>query len=275
MKFALTHLHGPVVLAWPRHHRRAFSMVELLVCITIIVLLVALLMPTLSSARRASQMSVSLSNLRQISVGLHMYAGDAKQSLPLGTNRLNLSNIGVPPTWAGMLRQGEYISTVRLLWSPARELGEYGQILDAMENTYWGTTAIPPSMLSVHEGWQRTGYGCNYYAMPDLHHNRAPVTLSSAKSPPHDQFLTVIEGWMELYGRTGRYEVSPRLLDNGSTPRVFTLNGAAARSYLDGHAQADASENIGWYWDNDYEGQWAYPNASAMRGEPWFANWWQ
>lgn len=60
----------------------AFTLLELLVVISIIVLLVALLLPALRAARITAQKVTSLSNVRQTSISLHIYAGDNDGSMP-------------------------------------------------------------------------------------------------------------------------------------------------------------------------------------------------
>ena len=52
---------------------KAFTLVELLVVIGIIALLVGILMPALSTARESSMAIKSMSNLRQLAIGLDMY----------------------------------------------------------------------------------------------------------------------------------------------------------------------------------------------------------
>lgn len=70
---------------WPQFNEvravRGFTLVELLVVISIIALLVGLLMPTLSQARESAQSTKCLSNLRSIMGATCLYAADAKDAI--------------------------------------------------------------------------------------------------------------------------------------------------------------------------------------------------
>jgi prepilin-type N-terminal cleavage/methylation domain-containing protein/prepilin-type processing-associated H-X9-DG protein len=63
-------------------HRHAFTLLELLVVISVISVLVAVLLPSLSKARESAQSTVCLANARQIAQLAVFYAGDFKDYIP-------------------------------------------------------------------------------------------------------------------------------------------------------------------------------------------------
>jgi len=67
----------------PHESTRAFTLIELLVVIAIIGILAALLLPALSRPNSARGTTQCLSNVRQIGLGMRMFADDANGLYPI------------------------------------------------------------------------------------------------------------------------------------------------------------------------------------------------
>lgn len=65
--------------------RVAFTLIELLVVIAIIAILASILLPVLAKARRTSQRTVCINNMKEMGAGSFMYAGDFNDYYPITT----------------------------------------------------------------------------------------------------------------------------------------------------------------------------------------------
>ncbi len=79
--------------------RDGFSLIELLVVISIIALLLAILLPSLSGARQQSQSTLCLTRLRSLSQGWHMYADDNDDIAVPGRMYNQPGGVANPANW--------------------------------------------------------------------------------------------------------------------------------------------------------------------------------
>lgn len=281
--------------------RCAFSIVELLVVITLVTLLIALLLPALAAARTTSHMVQSLSNERQIAAALTVYAEDFNSSLPLSVTSgqylpgppavLYGSTI---PTWGWTLFNGGYVSSLNVYWGPAREvkgldfdtMQSQGSTSDWLYISYAANSEALTQYAEMFPAWQLT-YNANLYPTGIV-----PTKLSEGRTPPPDRFMLLCEAWNNsnsfTKGYAGFYRIEPM---NVNTPASqinilpFNYNGVIPRVFLDGHGVVDNGRSMGWNTAmsspagagistrlGPYAGNWTYTTPSQYRRQtPWYA----
>ena len=140
-----------------RHRRLAFSLVELLVVIGMIVLLIGILVPVVTRVRDQSRRTQCASNLRQIGVGLHRYFNEFS-ALPARPFPLEIYN----PHVLHFQHEAEDVSELMLKYcGPKQILYCPDNFEDRGPATWWpyrtGTIAVTyqfPFWFSRDYAWQ-------------------------------------------------------------------------------------------------------------------------
>ncbi len=135
---------------------RGFTLIELLVVIAIIAILAAILFPVFARAREKARETSCSSQLRQLGLGLHMYAADYDEQFPFD------SYIGNPHP---MLCTGlwPYVRNRNLLYCPSAQALEAG----AQSTAYQGPA---DSVINSDANWAACRITYKYYSwtLPDL-----------------------------------------------------------------------------------------------------------
>jgi len=236
--------------------RRAFTLVELLVVVGIIVLLVAILFPVLAKANASAMAVQCKSNLRQIGVAVRLYLQDNRMRFPdwgtfgggngWGARRLVGERDPNDPNskpeiygWSAILDRGGYLPVAQNggVWvcPAAREL------FQSYKNTYIEdlprtTFAVATSVASIDQSFQRM-FGRGGAIIYDNYHMHAyptAVPFGTAGIQP----VMPLDHWNgpHRYGGKGNVE-------NFGESRDF---GSVNALYADLHVGSDLVFHGGW-----------------------------
>jgi type II secretory pathway pseudopilin PulG len=148
----------------------AFTVPEMLAVVAVIVIILSILMPSLSRARKHAQTAVCLSNVRQLTIAWRTYASEHRGKFTESWQANGGFQAGVGMHWYVNLRR-YYDSDKSLLPCPSANLrktpvgpgGNSGTALDG-----WKVYTDPPS----HKGVEKDDYGGyginNWLENPDI-----------------------------------------------------------------------------------------------------------
>lgn len=168
------------------HQRRtAFTLVELLVVIGIIALLIAILLPTLNGARRASRQLKCLSNIRQLGLVDQMYQTEWKGWHLWGYHGWSTPN----PPWKPSPKpaNADEITNPRRYWHSNQLILSTLGAVNPQSNRYPISATCPESPLSIErENVNGTtlhnSYAMNYTNLPGTPASEGPVFFNALKN---------------------------------------------------------------------------------------------
>ena len=188
----------------PGRRRAAFTLVELLVVIGIIAVLIAILLPALSAARRQATFVKCASNLHQVGLGLQMYAQQYQGRMPatfMTPQPYTLVDAGLP---------GGSISGVDVYWWQRLQIEK---LLPGVSDPTKSPFVCPASLINYQPFNQgnsnpslanmcNCSYGMNDYLSIDYNQANDPNvgTVPANELIPADQLYAV--------GAAGSYRLS-------------------------------------------------------------------
>lgn len=108
-----------------RRLRSGFSLIDVLVSISVIALLIAIMLPSISMVRESARRVICSSDMRQIGLGMNLYAEDNNDTLPSSVFLEEVGNVAYPiyPQLMDTLRTSEDDYDPRQQWGQWDGLG--------------------------------------------------------------------------------------------------------------------------------------------------------
>lgn len=207
-------------------HRRAFSLVELLVTLGIVAVLAAIVFPVFAAAKKSAQASVCASNFRQVFVASGLYSGDYDDRYVVP--RYTGSERPAPSdrTWVQLVLP--YLRTLDVTRCPADR-----SVRPAFNSATDPDATVGDAGQRVYRSSMRANTGYNFvYLAPLVRRGEEWIALPRSSAEAADPSNTLVMGdsvWnVTADGRPeggGSYLIVPPCRFNGQGGDTFDLSG--------------------------------------------------
>ncbi len=230
----------------------AFTLIELLVVISIIALLVAILLPALTGARKAARTMQCLAHTRQLAISLSNYAIDNRQKYP--SSFLTPSDELDPSEWYdddvigyylpdGGGASGDRIAGGIMICPQEADISMRTYAMNARASSDWTNSGQPSNLgepfdanvarasriILFGEAWSR-------FASPTVPGKRLTISTLGKEDDPGDRFGAGTKSYPSgpNYGNNAPAFYNFLLHGDNTSPSV--RRGKANWSFADGHA---------------------------------------
>lgn len=237
---------------------RAFTLIELLVVISIIALLIGILLPALSQARRSGQQAQCLSNSRQIATALFSFAVD-NDAFVYPTSMMYSGE-----AYFKALERGGYLSTESEVHRCANDESEHW---DAAVNTRTTSYALNGYFAPNHDPYGRMGQDRVGIRLEDVPDPASKITVGEIAEYRYvDHFMPMYWGTAAPAHPLGMMGTMPRMAEldagNGNIPKVIERDrhsSGANFAFADGHAS-----------HHQFTDTWDDANTGSSRTVDWY-----
>jgi prepilin-type N-terminal cleavage/methylation domain-containing protein len=222
-------------------HKKAFTLIELLVVIAIIAILAAILFPVFAQAKLAAKKISSVSNTKQVALGVLMYNNDFDGVFDCGCGVCwfypNVAGVNGAGGWSWDTQP--YIKNLPILRDPT----------DPLSTQNWPSWAFPPNNPTVSITYVSNGYmwqdSNNGYAT----HLGGVMGMRQGPSGANA-------------GNCGNWMTSDQTAETQVTQPSSTIMMSARQGSFDIWGMGDMITGVNW-WDNKYGGAGLIPNGAA------------